>query len=62
MDDVKLTHFAVAVGEDEAPIQSLAEQVTSRIADTTKLYNITLKNVGDHHVFVRELWIRWLAS
>lgn len=62
VDDVKLTHFAVAAGEGELSIQSLAEQVTSRIGDTRKLYNIALKNVGDHDVFIRELWIRWLAS
>ena len=62
VDDIKLTHFAVATGEGEVSIQSLAEQVTSRITDTTKLYNVTLKNVGAHDVFIRELWIRWLAS
>ena len=62
VDNVKVSHFTIAVGEDEAPIQSLAEQVTSRITDTTKLYNITLKNVGGHDVCIRELRIRWLAS
>ena len=62
VDDDKLTHFAVAAGDGDVAIQSLAEQITARITDTTQLYNITLKNVGDYDVFIRELWVRWLVS
>ena len=62
VNDVKVSHFTVAVGENDAQVQSLAEQVTSRITDTTVLYKITLKNVGGYDAFIRELNIRWLAS
>lgn len=62
VDDDKLTHFAVAAGDGDVAIQSLAEQVSARITDTTQLYNITLKNVGDYDVFIRELWVRWLVN
>lgn len=62
VNDVKVSHFTVAMGENDAQVQSLAEQVTSRITDTTVLYKITLKNVGGHDAFIRELSIRWLAN
>ncbi len=62
VNDVKVSHFTVAVGENDAQVQTLTEQVTSRITDTTVLYNITFKNVGGHDAFIRELSIRWLAS
>jgi len=62
VNDAKVSHFTVAVGENDAQVQSLAEQVTSRITDTTVMYNITLKNISGHDVLIRELRLQWLAS
>ena len=61
VDGVLLTHFAVAKGEWKVLIQSLAEHITPRVADPAKEYKITLKNAGQHDVFIRELWLRWVA-
>jgi len=55
VDDVSVTHFAVARGEWKVLIQSL-------VRDATRRYKITLRNVGGHDVFIRELWLRWLAA
>jgi len=62
VDDVALTHFAVARGEWKVLIQSLAEHITSRVPDPGKEYKITLRNAGPQDLFVRELWLRWVAG
>ena len=62
VDDVSVTHFAVARGEWKVLIQSLAEHITPQVRDATRRYKITLRNVGGHDVFIRELWLRWLAA
>jgi hypothetical protein len=32
------------------------------VRDATRRYKITLRNLGGHDVFIRELWLRWLAA
>lgn len=61
VDGTLLTHFAVARGEWKVLIQSLAEHITLRVPDPAKEYKITLRNAGPQDVFIRELWLRWVA-